>query len=236
MAAGYPPFTIVASIPKLKGKANYEEWRNAVQGFCEVNGLWRYMLGQIVEPKAPSPPQGKELDEQTKEAYQTKLLQWLTVTDSLQKVIRSTCTLDPLSHVNNLDLCSDIWTKFEHLYRDTGFMERDTILIRLSSKTASDFEDVAHFAASLKRDSTRLKEIGFTDVPDWVFTTWLLQGLTSEYDSFRMMLNYNRKADQAKGKKTEPDFDSILEQILNLDAQKKISEARSMKSALKPKC
>ena len=236
MAAGYPTFTIVASIPKLKGKANYEEWRNAVQGFCEVNGLWRYMLGQIIEPKAPSPPQGKELDEKTKEAYDTKLLQWLTVTDSLRKVIRSTCTLDPLSLVNNLDLCADIWTKFEHLYRDTGFMERDTILIRLSSKTASDFEDVAHFAASLKRDSTRLKEIGITDVPDWMFTTWLLQGLTSEYDSFRMMLNYNRKAAQAKGKKTEPDFDSILEQILNLDTQKKTSEARSMKSALKPKC
>lgn len=73
-----------------------------------------------------------------------------------------------MSHVSSLDLCSDMWTKFELLYRDTGFMERDTILIRLSSKTASDFEDVAHFANSLKRDSTRLKEIGTKDVPDWM--------------------------------------------------------------------
>lgn len=50
-----------------------------------------------------------------------------------------------------------------------------------------------------------------------------------------MILNINRKAEQAKGYKTKPDFDSILEQILNLDTQKKASKARSMKSAFKPK-
>lgn len=184
MAAGSPSFTGVASIPKPKGKANYEEWRNDVQGFCEMNELWRYMLGEIAKPKAPSPPESKELDEKTKEAYDTKLFQWLPVTDSLRGVIRSTCTLDPMPHVSNLDLCSNIWAKIELLYRDTGFMERDTILIRLSSKTASDFENVAHFADSLKLDSIRLKEIGTKDVPDWMFTSWLLCGLTSEYDSF----------------------------------------------------
>ena len=236
MAIGTPSFTSVASIPKLKGKVNYEEWRNAVQGFCEMNGLWRYMLGKIKKPKSPSPPNGEELDEKTQESYDAKLLQWLTVTDSLRGVIRSTCTLDPMSHVNNLDLCSDMWAKFELLYRDTGFIERDAILIRLSSKTSSNFDDVAQFVDSLKRNSTRLKEIGTTDVPSWMFTTWLLHGLSSKYDSFRMMLNNNRKAsEQSQKTKVEPDFDSILEQILNLDTQKKTSEARSMKSALKPK-
>ena len=56
MAAGNPSFTIVASIPKLQGKANYEEWRNTVQGFCKMNGLWRYMLGQIPMPASLPPP------------------------------------------------------------------------------------------------------------------------------------------------------------------------------------
>lgn len=49
------------------------------------------------------------------------------------------------------------------------------------------------------------------------------------------MLNNNQRAKQAKGQKIEPDFDSILEQILNFDTQKKASEARSMKSASKPR-
>lgn len=128
------------------------------------------MLGQIAESKTPSPPEGKKLDEKTKEAYNTKLMQWFTITDSLRELIRSTCTLDPMSHVSNLDLCSDMWTKFEHLYQDTSFMEQDTILMRLSNKTASDFKDVAHFANSLKWNLMQLKEIGTKDVLDWLFT------------------------------------------------------------------
>lgn len=68
-----------------------------------------------------------------------------------------------------------------------------------------------------------------------MFTTWLLHGLDSEYDSFRMMLTNNRKATQAKGNKTELEFDLILEQILNLDTQKKTSESRSMKISSKPR-
>lgn len=56
-----------------------------------------------------------------------------------------------------------------------------------------------------------------------------------------MMLNNKREAQQARGKETEPSSTmswsrySILEQILNLDTQEKINEARSMKSAFKPK-
>ena len=44
------------------------------------------------------------------------------------------------------------------------------------------------------------------------------------------MLINNRKAEQAKGTKTELYFGSILDQILNLDTQKKVSESRLMKS------
>ncbi len=50
-----------------------------------------------------------------------------------------------------------------------------------------------------------------------------------------MMLNNSRKAEQAKGVKSEPGFDFILEQILNLDTQRQSSEARSMKSLSRPK-
>lgn len=48
-----------------------------------------------------------------------------------------------------------------------------------------------------------------------------------------MMLTINRKDDQARGSKAKLDFDNILEQILNLDTQKKVSKSRSMKSASK---
>lgn len=134
MIAGNPSFTSVVSIPNLQGKGNYEEWRKAIQGFCEINSLWRYMLGQIPMP-APLPPltAGKVEDPVLEEANEAKIMRCLMLTDSLRGVIRSTCTVEPMSHVNGMDLCSDMWTKFEVLYQDTGFMERDAIFIRLST-------------------------------------------------------------------------------------------------------
>ena len=222
----------IASIPKLKGKSNYEEWRNAMQGFCEMNGYWRYMLGEIPKPISPTE---KELAPTTKEAFETKLMKWLTITDSIQGAIRTTCTIDLMSQVGDMGLASEMWKRFESLYRDTGFIERDSIFIRLSTQTLSDFDDVAQFADNIKRNSIRLKEIGTKDVPDWMYIMWFLHDLCSEYDSFRMMLTNNRKADQAKRVKTKPEFDSILEQVFSLDTQKKVSESRSMKSASKAK-
>ena len=65
-----------------------------------------------------------------------------------------------------MDLCSNMWTKFKTLYRDTGFMEHNAIFICLSFQTASDFSNVAQFADSLKRNCTRLKEIGVKYLPD----------------------------------------------------------------------
>lgn len=81
----------------------------------------------------------------------------------------------------------------------------------------------------------QLKKISTRDLPDWLFIRWPLQDLFSEYDSFCIMLNSNQKAVQAKKKKTKPNFNSILKQILNLDMQNKISRFRSMKSTSKSK-
>lgn len=142
-----------------------------------------------------------------------------------------------MPHVGDMELVSDMWERFETLYRDSRFIERNTIFMRLSTQTLSDFHEVSQFTDTIKRNSIRVREIDTTDVPDVLYTTWPLRGLSSEYDSFRMMLTNNRKAAQAKGDKDAkhvPDFDSILEQILSLDTQKKSSESRSMKSSSKP--
>ena len=47
------------------------------------------------------------------------------------------------------------------------------------------------------------------------------------------MLNNERKIKPSKKKKTELNIDFILEQILNLDIQKKTNEGQSMKSDYK---
>lgn len=112
-------------------------------------------------------------------------------------------------------------------------MEWDTIFIQLSTQMTSDFSNLAQFVDSLKHNYIRFKEIGIKDVPDWQFTIWPLHGLDLEYNSFYIILNNSRKADQTEELKTEPKFDFILEQILNLDSQRKISKARFMKISSK---
>lgn len=89
-------------------KANDKVWRNAIQGFCEMNRLWQYILGQVLKPKTPTLPKKGELEEKTKEVYNTKLLQWLTIIVSLRRIIRLTYSLDLMSHVSNLNLYSEI--------------------------------------------------------------------------------------------------------------------------------
>ncbi len=51
-----------------------------MQGFCEMNRYWRYMLGEIPKPISPLE---KELTPTTKEAFERKLMKWLTITDSI---------------------------------------------------------------------------------------------------------------------------------------------------------
>ncbi len=106
--------------------------------------------------------------------------------------------------------------KFQSLYRNTGFLERDAIFIRLSTKTLDDFQGMAEFTTAIKKNATRLKEIGITDLRSWIYTTWLLHGLSFEYNVFKMMLNNNQRATESEGEKKELDFDSVLEQLLNM--------------------
>lgn len=79
-----------------------------------------------------------------------------------------------MSHVGDMGLASNMWKRIESLYRDTRFIERDSIFIRLPTETLSDFDDVAQFADDIKRNSIRLHEIDTKDVPDWMYMALVL--------------------------------------------------------------
>lgn len=97
----------------------------------------------------------------------------------------------------------------------------------------SDFDDIVQFANNIKQNFIWLKKIDTKNIPDWMYNTWFLHDHSSKYDSFHMIFKNNRKANQAKSTKTEPELDSILEQVLSLDTQKQVSKSWSMKSTSK---
>ena len=153
------------------------------------------------------------------------------ICDSFEGVIWYTITVDPMSHVHGLSNYSLMWKKFQTLYRNTGFLECNVIFIRLSIKTLDDFKRVAKFTNTIKKGATRLKEIGVTDLPSWIYRTWLLHGLSSEYNGFKMMLTNNQRTNKSEGDKKELDFDSVLEQLLSISKNSiSLHDFRSLKT------
>lgn len=79
--------------------------------------------------------------------------------------------IDLISYVGDMELASNISKKFDFLYSNTGFIEWDSIFIRLSTIMLSDFTNVAEFANNIKQNFTHLKEIITIDVPNWINIT-----------------------------------------------------------------
>lgn len=89
------------------------------------------MLGQI--PRL-FPTSGKELTLETKEELKVKLMKCLTITDFLQGAIRTNSNINPMSHIGDIKLASEMWKQFKFIYRDSGFIEHNTIFTRLSTQ------------------------------------------------------------------------------------------------------
>lgn len=105
-------------------------WATQVQGgYCQMNGTWRYMIGQVPQPTKLT---GDKPEESTQ--YERVLAKWNTICDSLEGTIRCTVTVDATSHVHGLSNYSLMWKKLQTLYRNAGFLERDATFIRLSTK------------------------------------------------------------------------------------------------------
>ena len=84
-----------------------------------MNNNWRYMLEEIFKPISP-----KKLIPENKKIFETNLIKWIMITDSIWGTIWTTYTIDLSSHIRDIWLISKIWRKFELLYWDSRFIER----------------------------------------------------------------------------------------------------------------
>lgn len=62
------------------------------------------MLGQILK-LAPFP---KNATLVIQEAFDTKLIKWLTIKNLLCRIIQTTCMIDSMLHIRDLELLSDM--------------------------------------------------------------------------------------------------------------------------------
>ena len=78
-----------------------------MQGYCRINGTWRYMIGEVLQPTKPSESKPKVIAQ-----YNKDLAKWNMICDSLKGAIWCSVIVDPMSHVHGLFNCSLMWKKF----------------------------------------------------------------------------------------------------------------------------
>ncbi|GBP20126.1 hypothetical protein EVAR_5556_1 [Eumeta japonica] len=90
----------VVSMPKLKGRENYQEWAFAAENFLVLEGTSDYI--KVTNP-----------DEAAADA-KTKAKLILTIDSSLYV------------HIKYVENTKELWEKLKHLFDDSGFTEGST--------------------------------------------------------------------------------------------------------------
>lgn len=99
----------IASVPKLKGGENYDEWCFAAENLLVLDGVDNYI----------KPPAGFEI--KPAEAAKTKAKLILTIDPSLYV------------HIRNTENSAALWTNLKTMFDDSGFSRKITLLRHLIS-------------------------------------------------------------------------------------------------------
>lgn len=175
--------SLIASVPKLRGRENYEEWAFAAENFLLLESL-------------QSCVNGTETDAEKITQARAKLI--LTVDTSLYIHIKETKT------------AAELWNKLKSLFADNGFARRISLLRTLISTRLEDCQNMAAYVNQVVETSQRLQSTGFKIDDEWVGSL-LLAGLSDKYSPMIMAIEHSGMkitADAIKTKLLDIEFES----------------------------
>lgn len=142
------------SIPKLKGRENYDTWRFAVQALLELEDLWSCIEG----------------DEET----DTK-----KITMARSKII---LLIEPINyvHVQDTKTAKECWDRLQAAFEDNGLSRRVGLLRKLISTKLDECSSVESYVNEIISTAHKLNGIGLKVTEEWVGTL-LLAGLSDHY-------------------------------------------------------
>ena len=124
-----------------------------------------------------------------------------------------------------------MFAKLKETYKLKGYIKRHIHWKNINRLTLVQYGNTSEYAESIKKSRTKLGEMGYT-VPDWMVTSSFLHGLRAKYNSFvTLILNTRQKGTDRM--LVEPKFDSIVEQLIDIEQQDKISNEGNLNSRLK---
>ena len=117
----------------------------------------------------------------------------------------------------------------ESAYKSKGHTSREVLWRTISRANLDDYKSVTEYVEAIKQAKTKLAELGHTYT--WEITTSFLHGLPSSYESFMEIIPNSRGKD-SNGKLLEPDFDNIVEQLLDRERRQKLMSSDDNSKAL----
>lgn len=177
------------SVEKLKGSENFHDWVFTMDNYLAMKGLSDCIVAQDV---AAAETVAKEVD--PKKLSSAKGILVLSMEKNLYPHIRK-C-------VNAID----IWKKVHELFEDRGHLRRSALLEQLVANKLENCDSMASYVADVMTTVSKMENVGLPVCEEWM-VTFLIRGLTKEYNSFVMGLGASKIT-----------CDELKMQLLDLDA------------------
>lgn len=148
---------LIVSVPKLKGRENYDEWAFAAENLLILEGLEKH-ISEAVESSTA------QLAESDKKARAKLIL-----------------TIDPSTyvHIKEANTTLQLWQKLMTMYDDSGFTRRISLLRSLISTRLEDCDSMEYYVNQIVEIGQKLRGTG-VNVDDVWTGSLLLAGLSDK--------------------------------------------------------
>lgn len=202
-----PKFTFTmpaatVNIPTLEGASNWDRWYQIVYGLCQTASIHPILTGQMTRPE------------------QEDSDQWDTANSWIEGNIRMSLESGGYTHIAGIHGAHNMIKALESAYKSKGYTSREVLWRIISRASLSDYESITEYVEAIKKAKIKLAELGHNYT--WEITTSFLHGLpSSSYESF-VEIVLNSRGKDSTGKLLEPDFDDIVEQLLDRERRQKL--------------
>lgn len=156
----------IASVPKLKGRENYDEWCFAAENLLVLVGMEKY-----IKPTA-------DCEIKTVDDAKTKAKLILTIDPALY------------IHIKNTKSSAELWTTLKTMFDDSGFSRKITLLRHLISIRLDNCDSMANYVTQIFETAQRLNGTGFIITDEWIGSL-LLAGLSDRYSPMIMAIEHS---------------------------------------------
>lgn len=159
----------IANVPKLKGRENYDDWCFAAQNVLVLEGM-----ADKIKAKLPASASASDIESDAK--AKAKLI--LTIDTSLYVHIKQAATT------------YDLWFTLKHMYDDSGYTRKISLLRNLINIRLENCESMAQYVTQIVETGQRLQGTGFRITDEWIGAL-MLAGLPEKYAPMIMAIEHS---------------------------------------------